>query len=59
MRQTQLQSVSELLIRLRNQAMKYNYGETLEEMLRDQLVLGVFREDIRRKLVVNSKLTLQ
>lgn len=39
--------------------MKCNYGESLEEMLRYQLVVEVFREDIRRRLLSDHKLTLQ
>lgn len=39
--------------------MKCDCGEVLDEMLRDQLVVGVFREDIRRKLLADHKLTLK
>lgn len=39
--------------------MKCDYDSAVDEMLRDQLVVGVFREDIRRRLLADSKLTLK
>lgn len=59
MHQSQLQNSAEFLRQLRKQAMKCSYGDALDEMLRDQLVVGIFREDIRRKLSSYHKLTLE
>lgn len=39
--------------------MKCAFGDGLEEALRDQLVTGIKKEDTRRRMLANSKLTLQ
>lgn len=59
MHQTQLQTSADFLRQLRKQVIKCDYGESLDEMLRDQLVMGVFRENIKRRLLSAHKLTLQ
>lgn len=59
MRQTLFQSAAEFLRHLRRQAMRCDYGSSLYSMLRDQLVVGVYLEDIRRRLLADPKLALQ
>lgn len=54
-----MQAASESIIRFQNLAMKCDYGSSMEEMIRDQLVMGIKREDIRRRLLANEKLILQ
>lgn len=59
MRQTELQSSQEYDIGLRTQAVKCEFGSSLDDMIKDQIAIGVRREDTRKKLLVNPKLTLQ
>lgn len=39
--------------------MKCEFGTTIDGMLRYQLVIGLRREDIRRRLLAKDKLNLQ
>lgn len=59
LRQTELQSGADFLCILRRQIMKYDFGPQTDNLLRDQIVVGVFREDVRRRLLANEKLSLQ
>lgn len=59
MRQSQVQSAAEFLRQLGKRATKCDYGDSLNDILRDQLVVGVFREDIRRRLLADHNLTLE
>lgn len=44
---------------LRNLAEHCEYGDTLDTMLRDRIVCGVWDEKIQRRLLVEKKLTFQ
>lgn len=51
MLQTHLKTAAEFLRQLRKQATKCGYGVSLNDRLREQLVVGVFRENIRQKTI--------
>lgn len=38
---------------------KCKYGDTADEMVRDMIVIGLYNENIRRRLLGNAKLTLE
>lgn len=44
---------------LRKQANKCDFVSSLDDMIRDQIVIGINREDTRKRLLANPKLTLQ
>lgn len=58
LRQTEVQISSEFILNLQKQALKCEFGGAIDDMPRDQLVIGIGREDIRRKLLANDKLTM-
>lgn len=39
--------------------MRCDFGAAVDDILRDQLVVSIFLEDIRRRLLTDDKLTLQ
>ncbi|MEE4247260.1 MAG: RNase H-like domain-containing protein, partial [Kangiellaceae bacterium] len=55
----QSESVAEFLADLRRLAATCNFGDHLDEMLRDRLVLGINEDRTQRLLLSESKLTLQ
>ena len=52
------ESTAQFVVRLRNQARLCDFGDKVDDMIRDQLVSCVVDVDLRRKLLENSKLTL-
>ena len=57
--QGETESVSEFMAALRKLADKCEFGEYLEEALRDRLVCGLRSQGVQRKLLAESELTLQ
>ncbi|XP_042913373.2 uncharacterized protein [Parasteatoda tepidariorum] len=57
--QSKLESVNAFVTELRKLAEDCNFGETLSERLRDQLVCGIRDEEVQRRLLAESKLTLE
>nr|XP_042901662.1 uncharacterized protein K02A2.6-like [Parasteatoda tepidariorum] len=57
--QSKLESVNAYVTELRKLAEDCNFGETLSERLRDQLVCGIRDEEVQRRLLAESKLTLE
>ncbi|XP_055543420.1 uncharacterized protein LOC129728971 [Wyeomyia smithii] len=53
------ETVDEYLVALRRIAVTCNFGAYLERALRNQLVFGIKRNDIRSRLLEKSQLTLQ
>ena len=53
------QSVKEFILDLQKQAMKCNFDSQLENQLRDRLVAGINDNEIKRKFLRESSLTLQ
>ncbi|XP_058817568.1 uncharacterized protein K02A2.6-like [Topomyia yanbarensis] len=53
------ESVDEYLVALRRIAVTCNFGQYLETALRNQLVFGIKRNDIRSRLLEKRELTLQ
>ncbi|XP_058128391.1 uncharacterized protein K02A2.6-like [Anopheles ziemanni] len=53
------ESVDEYLVALRRMAASCNFGDYLEKALRNQLVFGIKRSDIRDRLLERRTLTLQ
>ena len=51
--------MADFVAELRALAEFCNYGETLNDMLRDRIVCGVRDEHIQRRLLAESNLTLQ
>ena len=52
------ENIEQYLNRLRKLASTCNYGELLDEMLRDRLVIGIRNNPTRARLLRESKLTL-
>ena len=50
------QSVSEFILLLQKQAMKCNFGDQLDNHLRDRLVAGINDDSIKKKLLTDSNL---
>lgn len=46
-------------VQLRKQASKCDFGETADNMVRDQVVIGVWDESTRKRLLANPKLILK
>ena len=53
------ETVSTYVSELRSIAEHCNFGESLDDMLRDRLVCGMNNEQIQRRLLAESKLTLK
>lgn len=53
------QSAKDYVMTLKRQANKCNFGNTTDDMLRDQFVIEVFDERTRKRLLANAKLDLQ
>nr|XP_029711617.1 uncharacterized protein K02A2.6-like [Aedes albopictus] len=53
------ESIDEYLVALRRIAVTCNFGQYLETALRNQLVFGIRRNDIRSRLLERRQLTLQ
>ena len=51
-------SVADFLAQLRDYARGCNFGESLDAMLRDRLVLGINEDSIQRRLLSEPELTL-
>lgn len=52
------QPARDFIMELRKQAAKCNFGDTCDHMIRDQVVIGVYNESTRKRLLANAKLTL-
>lgn len=39
--------------------MKCEFGSVLDDMIRDQIVIGIFRDRTHRRLLLDAKLTLE
>ncbi|XP_062864462.1 uncharacterized protein K02A2.6-like [Trichomycterus rosablanca] len=53
------ETVTEFVAELRRLAQDCNYGETLEQMLRDRLVCGINDDRIQRRLLSETNLTFE
>ena len=53
------ETVSTYVSELRSIAEHCNFGELLDDMLRDRLVCGMNNKQIQRRLLAESKLTLK
>lgn len=58
-KQAEFQPTKDFVIHLRNQAAKCKYGNNVDDMVRDQLIIGIYNEGTRKRLLANPKLTLQ
>lgn len=54
--QLELQTSQDFIIKLRKHAMKCAFGESLEKPLRDQFVIGIWKDETRKQLLANPKL---
>lgn len=55
----ELQTSQEYVLQLKNQASKCDFGPSTDEMIRDPIVIGIYWEDTRRRLMSNPTLALQ
>lgn len=46
-------------MQLERQASRCEFGLVLDDMIRDQIVIGIIRDDTRRRLLSNPKLNLE
>lgn len=53
------ETMQELLVELRRQAEKYNFGSMVDRMLRDKFVCGVRSKEIHKLLLARRELTLK
>lgn len=51
--------VSQYVAELRKMAIHCNFGDTLDNMLRDRLVMGICNKDIQSRLLAEATLTLE
>ena len=51
------QSVSKFILLFQKQAMKCNFGDQLDNHLRDRLVAGISDDSIKKKLLTESNLS--
>lgn len=58
-RQSAFQPSKYFVIQLKKQAVKCKLGDSTENMIRDQIVIGISDENARKRLLANAKLTLQ
>lgn len=58
-KQSEFQPSRDFLMELRKQAIRWNFGESKDDTIRDQVVIGVFNKGTRKRLLAIAKLTLQ
>jgi len=57
LKQSEYEIVSQYVARLKHQVMRCDYEDFSNVMLRDQFVLGIFDDSVRKRLLAESKLT--
>lgn len=55
----ELQSAKDFQVQIKKQTAKCNFGDSTDDLVCDQIVLSVFDECTRKRLLANFKLTLQ
>lgn len=53
------QSAKKLMMKLKQQVAKCKFGDSADDVMRDQIVIGVKEEAVQKRLLSNPKLTLQ
>lgn len=59
LRQSEIQLFQDYVLLLKRQAAKCEFGVLLDDMIHDQIVTGISRDVILRRLLTNPKLTLE
>lgn len=57
LKQTEIQFATNVFMKVRNQAIKCNFGSSMDDMLKDQLVIFIRHDDTRKRLLSNDNST--